>query len=285
MKVGIDNRPPKIPLRFLRWFCNKDMLEDIEGDLTELYFERIESNRWMAKSMFWWEVFLLCRPGIVKNLQNNKGQNNLIMLKNYYKTSLRSMIKHPLSSFINIFGLAAAIGICVFAYGFGQWTYRTDQFHENKESIFLVTHETDREGVLLQHGHSAAPLGKALVDDFPHVIQTARITDESLVVKYEHKVFHEYVRFVDPEFMDMFTFPLKQGAKGALQDIDHIILSEPMAIKYFGEGDPIGQLLKLSAGNEISKSFRVAGVARKFPESRSFSFHFLVHIDLSLIHI
>ncbi|MET0637876.1 MAG: hypothetical protein ABWZ25_17730 [Chitinophagaceae bacterium] len=26
------------PLRFLRWFCREEFIEEIEGDLTEIYF-------------------------------------------------------------------------------------------------------------------------------------------------------------------------------------------------------------------------------------------------------
>lgn len=54
------------------------------------------------------------------------------MLKNYLKTTVRAFLKYPLSSFINLFGLSAAIGICMLSYGFYNFMYKMDAFHEIK---------------------------------------------------------------------------------------------------------------------------------------------------------
>ena len=38
------NIPPKLPLRFFRWFCHPKLRDSIEGDLMELYDERVREN-------------------------------------------------------------------------------------------------------------------------------------------------------------------------------------------------------------------------------------------------
>ena len=36
--------PPKKALAFLRWFCREDYLEEIEGDLTEIFNKEYETD-------------------------------------------------------------------------------------------------------------------------------------------------------------------------------------------------------------------------------------------------
>ena len=68
------------------------------------------------------------------------------MFKNYLKTSLRSLSKNPLSSFINLFGLAIAIGICLIVYSFMEFDLTIDDFHENKDKVYLTTFYVDGDG-------------------------------------------------------------------------------------------------------------------------------------------
>ena len=44
--------PPKNALKFLRWFCREEYLEEIEGDLTELYEKHHEQSPARAKWKF-----------------------------------------------------------------------------------------------------------------------------------------------------------------------------------------------------------------------------------------
>ena len=278
---GLSNHiPPKIPTQLLRWFCDPELIEDIEGDLTELYSVKCQENVRKAKLKFWLDVVLLFRPGIIKNFFGIKGQNShTIMFKNYYKTSLRSLMKNPMSTLINLLGLSMAIGVCVLAYAFNAYTFKMDQFHEKKDQVYLVTFFADRDGKTQQNGKAPAPLGGMLKEDFAQIKEVCRIEDRRVVIKYDDNVFHEKVRYVDPEFLDMFTFPLKWGVQGSLNDVNSIILSENMSIKYFGDYNPVGEQVKLIFHENKSKVFEVAGVAMEFPGARSFAFDFLINFE------
>src|SRR5688572_16726936 len=132
-----DNiQPPQWPLRFLRFFVKKEYLEEIEGDMEELFRDNVESlSLREAKRIYTWEILKLLRPVLIKNLEIFRQLNQYGMFKNYFKVSLRGLMKNPLNSFINVFGLSVAIGICVFAYAFARWTFSTDQFHEHKHTV------------------------------------------------------------------------------------------------------------------------------------------------------
>ncbi len=273
-------KPPGWPLRFLRLFVKKEYLEEIEGDMEEIFrdnVERVSLKR--AKRIYTWEMLKLLRPILLKNMEGIEKLNQYGMFKNYFKVSLRGLMKNPLNSFINIFGLAAAIGICVFLYAFAQWTFSTDQFHKNKNEVFLTTFFADRDGSLQQYGITPRPLGELLRHDFAQIKKVCRVEDRSVVVKYDDHVFNERIRYTDPEFLEMFTFPLKWGVSSSLADVNSIILSEKMSIKYFGEENPIGQSILIRFDKDRSKAFKITGVAEDFPTSRTIDFAFLINFE------
>ncbi len=270
---------PKIPHAFFRWYCKPDKYEEIHGDLEEFFYEKVEENGLTSARLFYiWNVVRCFQPYAWKIPESQNS--TMIMFKNYFKTSYRSLKRNPLNSFINLFGLSAAIGVCVVGYAFIKYTFKIDQFHQNKDEVYLTTFFADREGTEQQNGRTPTPLGAALRADLAQVANVCRVEDRKVVVKHgAFKVFHERVRYVDPEFLDMFTFPLKWGSADALHNINSVILSEEMSVKYFGKDFPVGENIKLIFDAEESKVFKVAGVAKKFQGARSFDFDFLINFE------
>ncbi len=274
MKVNI----PKIPHAFFKWYCKREKYEEIHGDLEEFFYEKVEtSGSAKARLFYTWNIIRCFQPYAWKI---PKSQNsNIVMFKNYFKTSYRSMIKHPLSSFINVFGLAVAIGVCMVTYQFMDFDYSIDRFHEYKDEVYLTTFHVNREGTEEQYGMTPIPLGEMLRQDFTNIKNVCRIQDENAVMKAGDNVFHENIRFVDPEFLKMFTFPLKWGSSGSLSDPNSIILSEEMSIKYFGSENPVGREIKATFNDKKVKSFKIAGVAQKIPMAHIIGFNFLINFE------
>ncbi len=280
MSESQNNNPPRWPLKVMRFFVKKKYLEEIEGDMEEIFYDNIERHSVRkAKQIYAWEMVKLLRPILIQNFEGIEKLNQYAMFKNYFKVSLRGLVKNPLNSFINIFGLAVAIGLCVFAYAFGRWAYNTDQFHEHKNEVYLTTFYANRDGSLQEYGTTPRPLGEMLREDMAHVKKVCRIEDRNVIVKYEDNVFHERVRYVDPEFLEMFTFPLKWGTASSLRDINSIILSEEMSIKYFGEENPVGRDVLMKFDETTSKAFKVTGVAKTFPDAHTIEFKFLINFE------
>ncbi|UZR96431.1 ABC transporter permease [Chondrinema litorale] len=280
MKKSPDNLPPKWPLGILKFFLKDEYLEEIEGDMEEIFQENVEQfSVKRARRMYTWEMLKLLRPTLLKNSNIFSSSNNVAMFSNYYKISIRNLLKHPLNSFINIVGLSVAIGICLVVYAFIEYAYGIDNFHQNKEKVFLATSLINRENVNEQYGTSPRPLGEILKADFEQVNKFCRVEDQQVVLKYEDHVFQEQVRFTDAAFLEMLTFPLKWGSPQSLNDASGIVLSSDMAIKYFGETNPIGQDLSMIFNNGENKAFKVAGVAEAFPKTHAIHFDFLVNFE------
>lgn len=271
--------PPAWPLKLLRFFVKKEYLEEIEGDMEEVFRDNVDQlSLRQAKRMYTWEMLRLLRPVLLKNFEVLQ-LNQYGMFKNYFKVSIRGLMKNPLNSFINIVGLSVAIGISIFAYGFARWTYSTDQFHEHKNEVYLVTFFAERDGTAQQYGTTPGPLGEMFREDFAHIQKVCRIEDGNVVMKYGDNVFHERIRYADPEFLEMFTFPLKWGTSGSLADMNSIILSEDMSTKYFGEENPIGQSILVKFDKDRSKAFKITGVASAFPKASTIGFGFLINLE------
>jgi putative ABC transport system permease protein len=275
-----DVKPPRWPLKILRFFIRRSYLEEIEGDMEELFFDQLEQMPLrQARRAYACEVLKLMRPVLMENLSFVHHINPYPMFKNYFKTSLRSLMKNPTSSFINVFGLAVAIGVCIVVYAFMQWTYGVDQFHEYKNEVYLATISVDREGNEKRYGMSPRPLADMLKQDFAQVKKACRVEDRNVVIKSQDNIFQQSVRYTDPEFLEMFTFPLKWGQPGSLADPSSIILSEEMSVKYFGTENPLGRDIQLIFDEHRSKVFKVTGVAAGFPKTYMIGFQCLVNFD------
>jgi putative ABC transport system permease protein len=280
MSTTHDIKPPKWPLKLLRFFVKKEYIEEIEGDMEEIFYDNVDEHSAVkARRIYTWEMIGLLRPGIVKRLRAFEMINPYPMYKNYFKTSIRSLLKNPMTSFINVFGLAVAIGICLVVYTFMEYDRSIDQFHTHKHKVYLSTFFADRDGTQQQYGLTPRPVSEMLKEDFPSISKLCRVEDGHVVIKYGEHVFHEPVRYADEEFLQMFTFPLKWGASSSLADLNSIVLSNEMSKKYFGDENPVGRDVLIIFGEGNKKTFTVTGVAEEFPKTYNISFNFLINFD------
>src|SRR5690606_32630498 len=75
--------------------------------------------------------------------------------------------------------------------------------------------------------------------------------------------------FVDPDFLQMFTFPLRYGdAATALDDLNSIILSEELALRVFGNVNPVGKEISWNDSLRLT----VTGVLETIPGASSLNF-------------
>lgn len=201
------------------------------------------------------------------------------MLKSYFKIAWRSLRRNRLSSIINISGLSVAIGCSIVFFLFIDREITTDRFHENAENIFLVGYTLEGDKSQHRWGDSPLPLGPALEAAFPQVRRAIRVADRGVTIRYGENVFREAIRFADPDFLEMFSFHLKLGDRTALADENALVLSEAMAVKYFGDENPIGRELVVTFDEAHKQAFVVKAVARKFPVHASFSFNILASFE------
>jgi putative ABC transport system permease protein len=286
-----DIRPPEWPLKLMRFFLKEDYLEEIEGDMEELFFENVEHRSLsLARRIYTWEMLKLLRPVLLKNFKPIPTFNHHAVYKNYFKVAYRNLIKKKAYSFINIFGLGLGIACCmlIFMYVSDELSY--DNYHEKGARIYRVVHgetaQNDIGGRFLYPGWvwGNAPIGPALKNDFPEIDKVVQFSGRSdILLTYGDKMYQEDgVFFMDSTAFDVFSWKFISGdPKTALAAPYSIVLTESTARKYFGEEDPLGKSLKgsESAGRSNPGDYTVTGVIEDIPLNSHFRFNVLLSLN------
>ncbi|WP_228450725.1 ABC transporter permease [Chryseolinea soli] len=284
--------PPEWPVKFLRFFLKKEYLEEIEGDMEELFFDHVEQfSPAKAKRMYTWEMLKLLRPILLKNLKHTPTLTQYAMVKNYFKIAWRNLVKKKAYSVINIFGLGLGMACCFLIFMFVQDELSYDNYHEKGDRIYRVIHgyksakdseESAKANPFWVWGN--APIGPALRQDFPEIEKVVQFSGRAdILLTYEDKIYQEDgVFFMDSTAFDVFSWPLVRGnPKTVLAAPYSIVLTESTAKKYFGDADPIGKALhgSESAGRSNAGDYTVTGIMKDVPSNSHFRFNALLSMS------
>ncbi|MPR34847.1 ABC transporter permease [Salmonirosea aquatica] len=192
------------------------------------------------------------------------------MLRNYFKTSLRNLKRNKTYAAINIVGLALGMACGLLVFMLVKYHLSIDNFHTDSDRIYRIVTEQHRDVISYTVG-VPSPLGKAFRDDYDYAEKVARIVTEddmTITVKdgNEIELFREEggVAIVEPEYFDIFNFPLLQGdMKTALVEPNTAIITERLAKKYFGDENPINKTFRF--GDKINA--KITGILKDFPKN------------------
>lgn len=198
------------------------------------------------------------------------------MFKNFIKIAVRNLIKLKIYSFINISGLAIGLASIILIFLWVQDELSFDRFHKNKDNIYRIGLYFPSNSYRIAQTRPA--FAHALKNAFPEIVDAVRYKQRSrLLLKNDNQVFYEDGGAVaDPSFFNMFTFPfLKGDPNTALSEIDNVVITENMALKYFKNEDPMNKLLLID-GNPM----KITGVIEDVPEQSHLQFTFISSIQL-----
>jgi putative ABC transport system permease protein len=192
------------------------------------------------------------------------------MIRNYIKTAWRNLVKNKVFSFINVFGLAAGLACCMFiaAYLYSELTY--DTYSVNSKQLYRVGIKTLGNGTITDFPIVDVAVGQGMKRTYPQILDAARLSQRGpTFVAYKDRQFkEEKTALVDSNFLRLFSIPLTQGDdRTALTEPKSIIITNALAVKYFGNEAPVGKILKV--GNDLMK---VTGVIDKVPDNSHFHF-------------
>ncbi|HYG02572.1 MAG TPA: ABC transporter permease [Chryseosolibacter sp.] len=209
------------------------------------------------------------------------------MLYNIFLTSLRSLKKNKIFTFLNVVGLAVgmAVFLLITAYVIFQHSY--ENFVADKENIYRVTLTTYLNNELVFSSAENYPgVGPALKKEFPEVESYARlynmgyknnviITNEDAQpqpIAFKHRRF----LYADSAFLPMMGYEMIKGdARTALASPLHAVISESYARMYFGNDDPIGKNLRLQDDDYNNELVKITGVFKDLPENTHLKFDIL----------
>jgi len=262
--------PPQAFLRFFRWFCDRSLHPYVEGDLIELFRERVERyGKRKADLLFIVDVLFLFRPGIIRPLFMNQTTTPMGIYENYIKIGWRNLLRNKGYSMINIGGLAAGMSVAILI---GLWIYDElsfNKYHENYDRIAQVYRMETWDGVREANTAQTTGLGTLLRNEygshFDRVTMVRARTEERVISSIEKK-FTETGFFIQAEGPAMLSLRMKYGSPDGLKDMNSILLSSTVAKKLFGDTDPVGQSISMDAKWDL----RVAGVYQDIPKNSDF---------------
>jgi len=194
------------------------------------------------------------------------------MILYYFKLAIRYLKKDRLYAFINLAGLSIAFACCIVIFLFVFSEFGFDRIHKNEKNIYRLTTQEVSEGNKRSFAHSFIPMTPLLQAQFPEVEEIVRLLPYSIsVANKERNIVVQEDRFflADSNLFRVFSFELKTGnSKTVLNDPTNILITEEIAIRYFGKDDPIGKQLLLNN----KTIYKVAGVFKKLPSNSSIQF-------------
>src|SRR6266542_4394711 len=190
------------------------------------------------------------------------------MLKNYFKTAWRNLIRNKVFSIIKILGLSIGLTVCMLIFLYTKDEISYDRFHENKAHLYRIIQTFKFENQPDQpFGITYGIVGESFAKEIPEVQKYVRISGTAVTVKKNNDVFTETPLFVDDNYFSVFSFPLIEGNKTtALKDPHSVVLSKDMAKKYFGTTDVLGKTMQIKLGDEF-ENFMVSAVAENAPQN------------------
>jgi putative ABC transport system permease protein len=198
------------------------------------------------------------------------------LIWSYIKIALRKIRRQKTYSFINVAGLAVGMSACILILLWVQNELSYDRFHEKAGQLFrAVEHERMSNGRTLSYPLFPTGFGPAFKSDYPQVLETVRFRrSRGRIVRVGDNSFYEDdFAFADPELLKIFTFPLLEGNPETVLSAPYsIVLTEEIAKKYYGEKDPIGQIIRVDGTHE----FQVTGVLKTIPHNSQIRFDFVV---------
>lgn len=187
------------------------------------------------------------------------------MLKNYFKTSLRFLMKNKTYSFINIIGLALGTLCCIYIILYVTDQYSYDKHQRDANNIYRITTKLELAGDKHYNATASPPIAPTMKKDFGEVLQFARIIPTLGVSKHllgfkEKFIYEEDACYADSTLFEIFDYHFIYGnPANALKAPYSVVLFKPVADRLFGSEDPLGKTITIENGYG-KDNFKVMGV-------------------------
>ncbi len=274
-------KPPTWPLSCLRFFLKSSYLEEIEGDMEEIFFDYLEHHSAQkARRMYALETLKLFRPNLIKHIKFPQLHIYNGMLKHNLTISLRTFLRYRTTFLINLVGLATGIACFLLIYLWVKDEWLTDKFHKNQDRLYqLVTNIEGNDGIGTTT-NTSGPTANSIVEDFPEVEAAATARTKSIngntLSTLDMDLKAEGL-FASKDFFQLFSFELIQGtAEEALKNPQNIVISESLAKRFFKDTQNLlGKKLEL----QHEWPLQIAGVFKDPPANSSLQFDYVVSFE------
>ncbi|GAA4432360.1 ABC transporter permease [Pontibacter saemangeumensis] len=194
--------------------------------------------------------------------------------------AFRNLMRHKIFSLINIAGLALGMTCSILILLWVKDELSFDRFHKHQPELYRVMQlQHYPGGDNLTVSATPGPLAEVLEQEFPEVKYAVRSTtwEWKQLFAYHDKSLKVSGRYTDPEFFEVFSFPLLYGDPAqVLRQPNSVVISEKVARQFFdAPEEAMGQMFRI----DNSKSYKVTGVMQDVPKNSSMQFDYVMPVD------
>jgi putative ABC transport system permease protein len=272
MRSSKLSSPPRLAVWLVKRIDRYRTNHAIVGDMQEVFARICEQRGHISACLWYWTQ---CLDAFFKDALF-KWKWRFIMLKNYLKIVIRLIQRKKMFSMLNLAGLTIGLTGSLLILLYVDFELGCDKFHANADNIYRV--------YMHQPGNKVTGSTKDLwvttptilkptwENDLPEIESIANIRSAGVVFKKNEQLFDERILFADPEFLEIFSFPVMSGnKKTGLDNPFSLLITKRMAEKYFGEENPVGKTLLTSDERE----YMITGLLQNIPGNSHLQFDFL----------
>ena len=199
------------------------------------------------------------------------------MFKNYFKIALRNLWKNRTFTALNVVGLTVAFGVALLLGMFAVFQLSFDRFHDHGDAIYKVYSEDSGPYGIEANTSKSEPFAAALRDEVTGVEKITRYSGSGVLLTYQDKQLGMGTAYVDPDFFEMFSFPIVKGdTKNPITSESSVAMTEQAAKRIFGDENPIGQTVTILR-DEVEVPFNVTAIIEDFPDTSSIGFDIVLN--------
>ena len=194
------------------------------------------------------------------------------MFRNYIKVTLRNLHKNILFAVINILGLGIALAICIVAYFNHRFAADFNMMHSRNHEIYKINVFRDLQGRMQEYGITPIALGPMIANDISGIESLVRVNTYGSPIKHGNEIFDRRIAYADPDFFEVFDYPLISGNYESFQGKGNIMISEKLAGIHFGEANPVGELITVYDNEGNPFDYIIGAVYKDIPQNSSMQF-------------
>ena len=265
----MNERPPKLAERLLLFFLKNDLAEEVLGDLDEKFYSMIEKRSpRRARLNYWYQVINYLRPFAFKFFKGNSILGT--MIKHNFKISYRILMKNKFFSAINIGGLSLGIIVSILIALWIQDELSFNKNHGNYDRIVQVLRKEVDEGNTYINSSLVGQVGIYMEENYPTIFDRVAMTffrSRPQLLTVGKQSFDKHGLFTQSDAPEMLTLEMVHGVRNGLDGRDGILLSESLAKTFFGDKNPMGELVNINLNFDL----KVTGVYKDLPTNSTFA--------------
>lgn len=270
----------------MRWVIREDYLEEIEGDMEEVFQDNLERYPLKkAKRLYTVETLKLLRPAILKHLNPQSFVPPTAMFKHNLIISYRGFLRNKTTFLINLIGLSTGLAGALLIFFWVQDELKMNNFFEKGDQLYQVYENFSIAQEILTMDRTPVLIGREFVKGMPEVELSTVVSRyfQEGKLNFEEKEVKGSAIFASPDFFKVFSYPLVAGNRELiLTEKRSIAISKSLAkILFPSPHDALGQTIEWEH-DFFQGPYIISGIFEDVPVHSTMKFDLIFHHDIYL---